>query len=246
MGSNVPTSDSRPIFFFDIDNCLYPRSKRVHDLMQKLIDQYFIKHLELPADDAKLLHQQYYTDYGLAISGLVKHHKIDPLAYNREVDDALPLDDVITPDPQLRRLLEDIDRTKVKLWLFTNAYITHARRVVRLLGVDDMFEGITFCDYGKVPFLCKPHTEMWEKAEEEAAARSSAGCFFVDDSALNCREARKRGWTVVHKLEQEDPEPEVRAGTYQIRSLEELRGLLSQFFKNGEGHEEEVDVSSQL
>jgi FMN phosphatase YigB (HAD superfamily) len=30
--------DDRPVFFFDIDNCLYPRSKKVHDHMQRLID----------------------------------------------------------------------------------------------------------------------------------------------------------------------------------------------------------------
>ena len=35
MGSIL---DDRPVFFFDVDNCLYPRSKKVHDHMQKLID----------------------------------------------------------------------------------------------------------------------------------------------------------------------------------------------------------------
>ena len=35
MGSFV---DDRPVFFLDIDNCLYPRSKSVHDHMQRLID----------------------------------------------------------------------------------------------------------------------------------------------------------------------------------------------------------------
>jgi hypothetical protein len=30
--------DDRPVFFFDIDNCLYPRSRMVHDHMQRLIN----------------------------------------------------------------------------------------------------------------------------------------------------------------------------------------------------------------
>jgi pyrimidine and pyridine-specific 5'-nucleotidase len=58
--------------------------------MGELIDQYFIKHLELSREDAYKLHQDYYRTYGLAIEGLVRHHKIDPLEYNRQVDDALP------------------------------------------------------------------------------------------------------------------------------------------------------------
>jgi pyrimidine and pyridine-specific 5'-nucleotidase len=88
-------------------------------------DEYFVTHLELSPAEAIELHQRYYTEYGLAISGLVLHHKVDPLEYNRKADDALPLENIITPDPKLRTLLEDIDKTKVKLWLFTNAYITH-------------------------------------------------------------------------------------------------------------------------
>jgi pyrimidine and pyridine-specific 5'-nucleotidase len=136
-------------------------------------------HLELSRAEAIELHHRYYTDYGLAISGLVLHHKVDPLEYNRKVDDALPLDTIITPDPKLRTLLEDINKSKVKLWLFTNAYITHAKRIVKLLGVEDMFEGITYCDYAHLPLICKPHEEMYEKAEVEAMASSPENCYFV-------------------------------------------------------------------
>ena len=245
--SATSSPDRRPVLFFDIDNCLYSRSLRIQELMQELIDAYFVRHLSLPASEAKNLHSRYYKDYGLAISGLVKHHTIDPLAYNREVDDALPLDDVIKPDPQLRRLLEDIDRSKVKMWLFTNAYITHAQRVVGLLGVEDCFEGVTYCDYAAKVLLAKPHTEMFEKAEREAEATSREDCYFVDDSALNCRHAKERGWTVVHKLEEEDSAPESMAGRYQIRHLEELRSIFPQFFtKVPESAKDQREISSQL
>ena len=151
----------------------------MHDHMTELIDQYFIKHLELSREDAYKLHQEYYKTYGLAIEGLVRHHKIDALEYNREVDDALPLDSIITKDLELRKLLEDIDKTKVKLWLFTNAYITHAQRVVRLLGVEDMFEGMTFCDYAQSTMICKPHLEMFTKAMREAGVKEFKDCYFV-------------------------------------------------------------------
>ncbi|KAL6719949.1 putative suppressor of disruption of TFIIS [Lecanora helva] len=235
----------RPVFFFDIDNCLYPHSAGVQDHMQRLIDEYFVRHLELSPEDARQLHARYYKDYGLAISGLVKYHKINPLAYNREVDDALPLDEIIKPDPQLHRLLSDIDRSKVKLWLFTNAYITHARRVIKLLGVEDMFEGVTYCDYSKEPLLAKPHVEMFEKAERDAGVMDVHDCLFVDDSSLNCQHATARGWTVIHKLEEEDPEPEVRGSRYQIRDLQEIRQIFPELFASdasprsgtqGEGH----------
>ena len=125
-------------------------------------------------------------------------------------------------------------------------------RVVKLLGVDDMFEGITYCDYSRLPLVCKPHTEMYDKAENEAGAPSSEECYFVgetnpkvilstfqliitnllllDDSYLNCRFAHARGWKTAHKLEPEDPQPATKAGDYQIRDLEELRKHFPQFF----------------
>jgi pyrimidine and pyridine-specific 5'-nucleotidase len=138
-----------------------------------------VKHLSLSVDDAAMLHKKYYREYGLAIEGLARHHKIDPLQFNCEVDDALPLDDILKPDPKLRLLLEDLDRTRVKPWLLTNAYINHGKKVVRLLGVDDLFEGITYCDYSQPTLICKPNVEMWEKAEKEAGALSIRGCYFV-------------------------------------------------------------------
>jgi pyrimidine and pyridine-specific 5'-nucleotidase len=215
--------------------------------MTELIDQYFIRHLELTREDAYKLHQDYYTTYGLAIEGLVRHHKIDPMEYNSQVDDALPLESIIFPDPELRKLLEDMDKTKVKLWLFTNAYLTHGQRVVRLLGVEDMFEGITYCDYAQSTIICKPHSEMYAKAMKEAGITESQCCYFVgklrrifeliqnlrtlDDSALNCRKAEELGWTSIHLVEEGEPLPTQKACKYQIRHLEDLRSLFPQFFK---------------
>lgn len=147
--------------------------------MGRLIDDYFQTHLSLTPEDAQELHQRYYKDYGLAIEGLVRHHKIDPLEYNAKVDDALPLDDIIKPNPKLRNLLEDLDRSRVKVWLFTNAYFRHGWRVVNLLGIGDLFDGITYCDYGAGKLLCKPTPAMYEKAMREAAVTDLEDCYFV-------------------------------------------------------------------
>lgn len=147
--------------------------------MADLIDEYLRHSLSLSAEDAKRLHQEYYTNYGLAIEGLVRHHQIDPLDYNSRVDDALPLEDIIKPNPELRKMLEDIDKTKVTMWLFTNAYVTHGRRVVRLLGIDDLFDGLTFCDYSKAPLVCKPSEKAFRRAMSEAGVERVEDCFFV-------------------------------------------------------------------
>jgi pyrimidine and pyridine-specific 5'-nucleotidase len=149
--------------------------------MANLIDEYFAHHLDLSWEDAVRLHKEYYTNYGLAIEGLVRHHQIDPLDYNSKVDDALPLEAIIKPNAELLQLLEDIDRDKVKLWLFTNAYVTHGKRVVRLLGVDKFFEGLTYCDYSKQPLVCKPSKEAFEGAMRAAGVERVEDCYFVGE-----------------------------------------------------------------
>jgi pyrimidine and pyridine-specific 5'-nucleotidase len=148
-----------------------------------LLDKYFETHLSLSTKEANELHLKYYKEYGLAIEGLVRHHKVDPLEYNRQVDDALPLEDVIKPNPELRKLLQDVDTSKVRMWLFTNAYVTHGKRVVKLLEIDDLFEGITYCDYGSDKFFCKPHADMYDKAMREAGIKTNEKCYFVGGSA---------------------------------------------------------------
>lgn len=147
--------------------------------MSKLIDEYFMKHLNLDQSEAFRLHQEYYKNYGLAIEGLVRHHEIDPLEYNRQVDDALPMEEILSPDPGLRKLLEQIDKSKAKMWLFTNAYVNHGKRVVKILGIEDLFEGLTYCDYGANPLLCKPAEAMFRKAMREAGVEKMEDCYFV-------------------------------------------------------------------
>jgi pyrimidine and pyridine-specific 5'-nucleotidase len=49
---------------------------KIHDMMVVKIHQYFTKHLQITDEEAETLHQEYYKSYGLALEGLVRHHKI--------------------------------------------------------------------------------------------------------------------------------------------------------------------------
>ncbi|KAM3499168.1 hypothetical protein MY10362_007549 [Beauveria mimosiformis] len=215
----------------DIDNCLYSRNTNVGELVRKLITSYIAERLDVPTVEAVRIRQKYYSKYGLAIGGLMEHHQVDPRDYNSSVDDALPLDGILKPRRETRRLLDDINKSKVKLWLFTNSYITHAMRVVKLLGLEDIFDGVTYCDYAERPLVCKPHPAMYQKAMREAGVDRTEDCFFVDDSYSNCVAAKDIGWTVAHLVEEGHPIPETPAAQYQIRDLQALRNICPQFFR---------------
>ena len=103
--------------------------------------------------------------------------------------------------------------------------------MVKLLGVDDLFEGITYCDYGAEKFICKPHKDMYAKAMKEAGVKSVDDCYFIDDSYANAKAAQAIGWTTAHLVEPFDPISEEQASKFLIRDLEELRTIFPQFFE---------------
>ena len=51
--------------------------------------------------------------------------------------------------------------------------------MLRLLGVEDMFEGLTYCDYAAERIICKPFPAMYEKAMREAGVEDVRDCYFV-------------------------------------------------------------------
>lgn len=91
--------------------------------MGERIHAYFLS-MGLSDEEASELHLHYYKTYGLALRGLVRHHAIDPLDFDRRCDQSIPLEELLKPDPSVRKLLEDIDRSKVRVWALTNAYVT--------------------------------------------------------------------------------------------------------------------------
>ncbi|KAJ7179041.1 pyrimidine 5-nucleotidase [Mycena filopes] len=193
-------SATKTVLFLDIDNCLYSASSGISAAMGKRIHAYF-RSMGLEEDEASALHLKYYTTYGLALRGLIIHHNIDPLDFDQKCDGSLPLEDLIKPNPTLRKLLQDID-PKVKIWGLTNAYRPHAERVLRILGVDDLMDGLVFCDYQKPNFSCKPDPQFYHDALVKAKVSDVADVYFIDDSRINVDAAQALGWGhVVHFCE---------------------------------------------
>ncbi|KAI5968955.1 SDT1 [Candida margitis] len=209
----IPKEHSnKTIFFFDIDNCLYPKSTRIFEMMQDKIHDYFKYNLQLNDEDAYRLHHDYYKTYGLAIEGLVRNHQVDALDYNSKVDDALDLHAVLRYDKPLRDTLLKVKESGKfdYFWLVTNAYKNHALRVISFLGIGDLFEGLTYCDYSQVPIVCKPMKQYFVNVfdltqldyEDKAVLAKQ---WFIDDSELNVKAAYDLGvGHVIHYVEHDE------------------------------------------
>lgn len=226
------------IVWLDIDNTLYKRSTKIAELMADRIRAYFYG-MGLSQEEAKTLHTTYYKTYGLAIRGLVKHHQIDPLDYDRKCDASLPLEDILQPDHQIKRLLTDIDRTRVRVFALTNAYKYHADRVLRLLDLEDQVEGIVYCDYAVPDFACKPELDYYRAALLVVGAKPETRNYFVDDSSLNVVAAKELGWhSCIYFREEDDPVPSTStasqddqksAASFDVAALQPKVGAKSGF-----------------
>lgn len=184
------------IFYFDIDNTLYQKSSGIENLMKESIYSYVTNELSIPSGTAKHIMKTYSQHYGLMVAGLVKNFNIDPMKYNMMVDDTLDIGDSLKINLKLRKLLLDMKSSNKidKLWLCTNAYVNHALRCIKLLGIADLFDGITYVQYNSNrEIICKPDPRFFERLKLESGLGDWKNAFFIDDSISNIRTASSLG-----------------------------------------------------
>lgn len=208
--------ESAPVYFFDLDNTIYPKSSGIDELMAQRIEKFFVIKLKLPKDESRILGARFYQDYGLAIKGLIKHFSIDPLEYDKYVDGGLPLDKILQPTPNLTNLLNRLSQNG-SCWIFTNAGKSHALRVLTLLEIKSFFSGIIYCDYSEENFPAKPDRLAFTRAMKCAGVDDPKRCYFFDDSINNLRTAQEIGWNVVY-INEDSLDQSVSASTGEINA----------------------------
>ncbi|PPQ76757.1 hypothetical protein CVT26_000147, partial [Gymnopilus dilepis] len=217
---------------------LFPCYHAIGNLYFVVLPDYFMN-LGLSDKEASDLQWKYYQQYGLPLRGLVLHHEVDPLHFDQECDGSIPLEQMIVSNASIRKLLSDIDRSKARVWVLTNAYLNHAKRVLQILDLEDQVEGIVYCDYKDPDFTCKPEPAHFRRAMKLANVIDMSKCLFVDDSKGHVDSARALGWgSCVHFCEKKSVLVNAsQVGVSEneaivISDLEELRSVWPQIFVN--------------
>jgi pyrimidine 5'-nucleotidase len=162
---------------------------------------YMQKFIDRPVDEIAKIRQQYLEQYGTTLRGLQVYYEVDTEEYLAFVHD-LPLEEFIKPDPQLRQLILSLPQ---KRWIFTNADRNHASRVLKILGLDDCFDGII--DILAVDFACKPDKAAYQRALQIAGDDDPQRCVIFDDSLRNLAPARELGFfTILVGKDGSDPQ----------------------------------------
>ena len=173
--------------FFDLDDTLYPSSSGLWSAIRERMNLYMLERLGLPEKDVPLLREQYFKMYGTTLRGLQERHNVDTQDYLAYVHD-LPLQDYLTPNPVLREVIASLPTHNL---IFTNADSNHARRVLRALQLDDLFE--TIVDVNAITPYCKPMPESFAIAMELADEPDPRKCVMIDDLPRTTRAALNVG-----------------------------------------------------
>lgn len=174
--------------FFDLDDTLYPADSGLWTVIKERINLYMHEKMGLTWQEIPSLRQHLYRTYGTTMRGLKTIYDIDELDYLAYVHD-IPLQNYLQPIPNLRETIENLPQRK---FIFTNADHNHARRVIHALELDGCFEKII--DILAIYPYCKPMTEAYRIAMQEAGETDPYHCVFIDDSTPNVTEAHRLGF----------------------------------------------------
>lgn len=173
--------------FFDLDDTLYPSSTGLWPAIKDRMNLYMVERLGIPETDVPFLREQYFKMYGTTLRGLEERHSVDKQDFLAFVHD-LPLQSYLKPNPVVREVISTLPTRNL---IFTNADVSHARRVLSVLELDDLFDAVV--DVNAVSPYCKPMSESFAIAMELADEPDPRKCVMIDDLPRTTRAALSVG-----------------------------------------------------
>lgn len=179
------------VWIFDLDNTLHNASAHVFPHINRRMTAYLQQHLQLDEAAANALRIDYWRRYGATLTGLMKHHGIDPEHFLQHTHPFSQLPDMVLRRPRLRHMLQGLPGRKV---VFSNAPEQYARIVLKRLRVDDLFEGIFTIEHAR--YRPKPQRAAFRHLLRQYRVRGDQ-CVMIEDSAENLLTAKRLGMRTV-------------------------------------------------
>ena len=169
----------------------------------------------IPADEVQPLRHKLFEEYGTTLRGLQMNYTFDVADFLAFVHD-VPLAQHLQPDPLLQAVLQKLPARK---YIFTNADVNHARRVLRILQIEQYFDGII--DVVALDPYCKPMPQSFKIAMDAAGEPDPHKCAMIDDIPRTTRAAREQGLLAI-LYGTDEPHPEADASLADWSRLPEL------------------------
>jgi len=176
-------------WIFDLDNTLYPPECDLFALMDVRMTDYIARLIGCPLDQARALQKGWFRDHGNTLSGLMRHHDVDPADFLAHVHDIAL--DRLAPDPHLRDVIARLPGRRL---IYTNGDADYAQRVLERLDLSGLFERVH--DIHACAYLPKPDPSGYAHlcASYDVAADRAA---FFEDMARNLKPAKALGMSTI-------------------------------------------------
>ena len=207
------------VLLLDLDETLYPRGNGVLGRIDQRINSFMTDRLGIAVADVDAERVRLRDRYGTTMHGLVQRFALDVDDYLRHCH-GVDLSDLLAPDPRLHALLSRLPARKAVL---TNAPRAHAEQVLRLLGVEDLFECVVTIE--DVDYRPKPAPIAYATALERLRVRAEA-CLFVDDNLAFVEAAARHGLHAAWVAPPGTPVPD-DATHHVINDVHEVETLLA-------------------
>lgn len=159
---------------FDLDNTLYPASSDMDNNIQRLMLECVADFFKVSVETALELKKKNIVRFSTTLEWLRSEGFTDIegfLAHVHPENEA----DALCPQPELRQYLLSLDYPKS---ILTNAPYEHAERVLKKLGIFDLFDAIS--DIRDAQFYGKPYPQSYLSAIKKVGA-SVEETLFLDD-----------------------------------------------------------------
>jgi putative hydrolase of the HAD superfamily len=164
---------------FDVDNTLYDAECGVETEMSRRIDHFVSEFLDVTEEESRRLRAENLPVYGTSLRWLqVCHNFTDTQRYMDEVHPE-NLGDYIAKNHQLRDMLESLPQ---ELAVFTNGPEFHARRVLKALGIEEVFPHFFALEH--MGFRGKPYQSAYELVLDSMGIQAE-NTLFLDDKEVN-------------------------------------------------------------
>ena len=192
MSSPLSPQKARPpVWLFDLDNTLHDASRHIFPRINRAMTDFIIRELEVDEGEANRLRMDYWTRYGATLTGLVKHHGVDPHHFLDDTHHFPDLAKILRHDRATTHLLAGLRGRKI---LFSNGPARYARNLLRAMRIEHHFDTLYAIEHLK--FRPKPQTAAYLKLLTDLRV-SPGQCILVEDTAANLKPAKALGMKTV-------------------------------------------------
>lgn len=184
-----------PVWLFDLDNTLHNAGASAFKHFDGAMNAYIAERLQVSWAEADHLRAHYWARYGSTLLGLIRHHGVVVRDFVDETHRFPTLEQEVVTHAHDIAALRRLPGRKI---ILTNAGQGYARRVLRALGMDGLFDEIIGIEQMQMfgQLRPKPDARMFRALAARLGVHPRS-CILVEDTLLHQKAAHRVGMRTV-------------------------------------------------